>query len=80
MDHDRIEGAAHWLSRLFPWCYLMRHGSDRSRSAFGTDAPMVSKTTLEQKKLVVAHERADCKQVRLISHSSVTIGKRGVKK
>lgn len=48
-EHDRVEDASHWLSRLSV-ISLMRHGSQRSRSCFETDAPMVGKTASPAKE------------------------------
>lgn len=48
-EHDRIEDAAHWMSRRSV-ISLMRHGSQRSRSCFETDAPMGDKAASPAKE------------------------------
>lgn len=66
-EHDRIESEA--TLAVAPSCYLMRHGSQRSRS-FETDAPWFVKPLQQEAGSRAAFGRADSKQTasRTVSH------------
>lgn len=66
-EHDRIESEA--TLAVAPSCYLMRHGSQRSRS-FETDAPWFVKPLQQEAGGRAAFGRADSKQTvsRTVSH------------